>query len=83
MGHTGRPIEDLCQYLEMIIPSQNTQVSSFRDLFKGCNKAPGPLAKRLSAHSTQGFNNAAVHIESVRDQTALLKGKQTLQPDLH
>lgn len=45
VGYTGRPIEDLCQYLEMIIPSQNTQVSSFRDLFKGCNKAPGPLAK--------------------------------------
>lgn len=45
----------------MIIPSQNTQVSSYRDLFKDCNKAPGPLAKGLSAHSTQGFNNTAVH----------------------
>lgn len=44
----------------MISPSQNTQVFSYRDLFKDCNKAPGPLAKGLSAHSTQGFNNAAV-----------------------
>lgn len=53
----------------MIIPSQNTQVSPYRDLFKGCNKALGSLAKGFRAHSTPGFNNAAAHIPLVRDQT--------------
>lgn len=53
VGYTERPIEDSCQYLEMIIPSQNTQVSSFRDLFKGCNKASGPLAKTFHTGAQQ------------------------------
>lgn len=39
-------------------------------LFKGCNKAPGPPAK---GHSTQGFNNAAVHT-ALR---GILKGRRT------
>lgn len=33
------------EYSEIIIPSQDTQVSPYRDLFKGWNKAPGALAK--------------------------------------
>lgn len=55
-------MQDSCQYLEIIIPSLNTQVSPYRDLFKGCNKAPIPLAKGFSSHSTPGFNNAEVQI---------------------
>lgn len=60
----------------MIIDSQNTQVSPYRDLFKGCNKAPGAAAKGLSTHSSPGFNNAAVHIA----QTVVWRADGASQP---
>lgn len=63
----------------MMITSQNTQVLSYRDLYKGCNKAPGPLAKGLSSHSTQGFNNAAVHTELCEGSNCSPEGQTGLR----